>query len=116
MSCYDAEAIYDRSRHAYRVVYPPDGRGLISEHVTDAMIRDCIPSHNEPTIPHNSQQVWRPAGPLEFKLGDTVEIQWRKQPSHPFGWWYGHITGNMPTCHMNRTGAVHSCVALSPVP
>ena len=26
-----------------------------------------------------------------FTINEAVEIQWKQQPSYPFGWWYGKI-------------------------
>jgi hypothetical protein len=26
-----------------------------------------------------------------FRVGDGIEIQWKRQPAHPLGWWYGHV-------------------------
>jgi len=108
LSCYDADikriprsllraeakkragryqAVKEDSQEWFLVQYLPDGRGDITERITANRIRPRPFQH------HNPFQVWEDLtiNGNTFRKGDGIEIQWKRQPSHPFGWWYGVV-------------------------
>eukprot|EP01116_Phalansterium_solitarium_P024995 TRINITY_DN9357_c0_g1_i1.p1 TRINITY_DN9357_c0_g1~~TRINITY_DN9357_c0_g1_i1.p1 ORF type:complete len:362 (-),score=56.93 TRINITY_DN9357_c0_g1_i1:275-1360(-) len=42
---------------------------------------------------HCPYTVYRPPATQQLKIGDVVELQWRKQADGAFGWWYGKVNG-----------------------
>lgn len=86
MSAYSAVASYRLELDAWHVQYDDDGRGVVCETVEAEQLR-AVPAE---LARCGAQQLWRDdlLRIDSFSVGDGVEIQWRRQNSHPFGWWY----------------------------
>jgi tetratricopeptide (TPR) repeat protein len=98
MSVYDAKATYRIELDKWHVRYLNDDRGVVCETVDWVQLRPLpkelkdpelyspFKLYQSPVIPHSSKKK------VHFQVGDGVEIQWKRQPAHPFGWWYGIVS------------------------
>ncbi|KAL0390764.1 UNVERIFIED_CONTAM: F-box protein [Sesamum calycinum] len=95
LSCYDAELSYDQRTDTFQARYPPHGRraSAIETGVTWDRLR-APPVDTSPHDLHISDCL------NELKIGDQIEIQWRRNKEFPYGWWYG-VVGHLETCDGN---------------
>jgi hypothetical protein len=87
MSAYNANVTYDRKTNKYRVLYLPDGRGDIIEFVPDQQLRPIPRGLRDAYSVYCDKSIKL----ADLKIGMAVEIQWKQQGFHPFGFWFGHI-------------------------
>jgi len=113
MSAYDAQATYRLELDAWHVTYLDDGRGLMCETLPTKQLRP-LPNDLPAPIPftlHQRSMKRMSASCNEFHVGDGVEIQWKRHPHHPFGWWYG-VVSEIFQDTIATTGAVGDIVHL----
>ncbi|XP_074367311.1 F-box protein At2g32560-like isoform X2 [Apium graveolens] len=88
VSCYDAELSYDRHWCNFRARqlswFSDDGR-LTMEHNIDWNRLRAPAVECGPHTLHLSDCL------DDLKPGDHIEIQWKREREHPYGWWYGVV-------------------------
>lgn len=109
MSCYTAKVTYRREldrdsdnsggtsratgggSYCYHATYDNDGRGIVCESIEHRQIRE-VP-RDIASLPSTASLLVHAdvSGGRNFQVGEGVEIQWRRQQNHPFGWWYGVV-------------------------
>ena len=101
MSAYDAKASYRLELNAWHVTYLNDDRGVVCETVPTKQLRPIPTDLGSATTPYSPWKLYRhPAVATAaavktqkiYAVGDGVEIQWKRQKQHPYGWWYGVIS------------------------
>ncbi|KAH9288290.1 hypothetical protein KI387_032407 [Taxus chinensis] len=93
MSCYDAALTYDRNSDTFCARYPThSARSLVTE---DGISWERI---RKPPVVTSPRELYIPEVPEELRPGDHIEVQWKRIPSFPYGWWYG-IIGHSDNCN-----------------
>ncbi|XP_022747652.1 F-box protein At2g32560-like [Durio zibethinus] len=94
LSCYDAKLCYDSRSETFQARYSPNGRLTTEDNISWDRLR--IPPVDAPSYDlHISDSL------LDLKLGDHIEIQWRRNKEFPYGWWYG-VVGHLESCDGNE--------------
>ena len=75
---------------AYYATYEQDGRGLVQETVVPEQLR-MVPQDIAGLPSSSSLFCDETMRAEDFTVGDGVEIQWKRQEAHPYGWWYGEV-------------------------
>ncbi|XP_057825786.1 F-box protein At2g26850 isoform X2 [Cryptomeria japonica] len=92
LSCYDADLNYDRNSDTFCARYlPHSAKSLVIE---DGISWERIRKPPDMTSP---SELYFPDVQEELRPGDHIEVQWKKSPSFPYGWWYG-IVGHDDYC------------------
>eukprot|EP01006_Ploeotia_vitrea_P035394 TRINITY_DN65873_c5_g5_i1.p1 TRINITY_DN65873_c5_g5~~TRINITY_DN65873_c5_g5_i1.p1 ORF type:complete len:412 (-),score=174.37 TRINITY_DN65873_c5_g5_i1:788-2023(-) len=86
VSAYDADVSHMPEQSGRFVArYLPDGRQPVREMVTRHRMRTLVESADSPFALANNVDL------AQLRVGSFVEIQWRRSPFHPFGWWFGEV-------------------------
>lgn len=85
MSCYDGEGTYRKEDGQMEIKYlsPLDRTEILPLE----RCRVVPPSYQN----HSPSNRWEGSDKVLPKKGDIVEVQWRSNPSHPYGWWHGEV-------------------------
>ncbi|KAH9288291.1 hypothetical protein KI387_032408, partial [Taxus chinensis] len=99
LSCYDADLNYDRNSDSFCARYSPhSARSLVMEEgISWERIR-------KPLVGTSPSELYIPDVPEQLRPGDHIEVQWKRSPSFPYGWWYG-IVGHTDNCRSEN----HNC-------
>ena len=101
MSAYDAKASYRLELNAWHVTYLNDDRGVVCETVPTKNVRPIPNDLCSAATPYSPWKLYRHPSVATatavktqkiYAVGDGVEIQWKRQKPHPYGWWYGVIS------------------------
>eukprot|EP01121_Diplochlamys_sp_Union-15-3_P018237 TRINITY_DN6604_c0_g1_i1.p1 TRINITY_DN6604_c0_g1~~TRINITY_DN6604_c0_g1_i1.p1 ORF type:complete len:256 (+),score=28.44 TRINITY_DN6604_c0_g1_i1:118-885(+) len=85
MSCFTGEAKYMKEQDSFQVTFPtvPPVVEIVKEEKLRPLpleIRELDPT-----------ELYIPRNPTRIKVGESVELQWKRQHDAPFGWWYGVV-------------------------